>query len=188
MQFSGLNKLVEKLLSYTQRGSVLDLGAGAGGNSIFLARHGFDVTAVDISSEAIEDIRRTAAEASVVVQASVGDIARLEWDRSYDVIVCTMALHYLYARDALNTIRAMQAHTNPGGFNVIATFTKEGDLLKNDPTTERFLADGLEQFRDLYAGWNIHILVEKERKMRKTHSDGTPFINTAVGLIAQKIH
>lgn len=185
--FNKVSKLVENLLGYIQSGSVLDLGSGAGGNSVFLAQHGFSVEAIDISPEAIDELNRRTAEVGVSVRTSVGNIASMKWGRSYDVIICTFALHFLHTRDALDTIRAMQTHTSPGGFNVVAVFTKEGDLIKNDPNTERFLASGHEQFRNLYAGWNLHTLSEKETRLRKKREDGTPLTNMFVGLIAQKV-
>ncbi|MDG4819372.1 methyltransferase domain-containing protein [Micromonospora sp. WMMD956] len=37
--------------------SALDLGYGAGGDTVWLARHGSQVTAVDISSAAVERVR-----------------------------------------------------------------------------------------------------------------------------------
>ena len=37
-----------------RRGRALDLACGAGRNSLFLARHGFEVTGIDVSSEALK--------------------------------------------------------------------------------------------------------------------------------------
>ena len=42
------------------RGRALDLACGAGRNSLFLARHGFEVTGIDVSSEGL---KRAAAKA-----------------------------------------------------------------------------------------------------------------------------
>ena len=43
-----------------RRGRALDVACGAGRNSLFLARHGFEVTGIDVSSEAL---KRAAASA-----------------------------------------------------------------------------------------------------------------------------
>ena len=60
-------------------GQALDLGAGEGRNSLWLARHGWTVTAVDGSSVALDRMRAAAdAEGLSVspVQADLGDFLR----------------------------------------------------------------------------------------------------------------
>ena len=42
------------------RGRALDLACGAGRNSLFLARHGFEVTGIDVSSEGLKRAAATA--------------------------------------------------------------------------------------------------------------------------------
>ena len=66
----------------------MDLGAGDGRNAIWLARRGWDVTAVDFSQVAIDRGRALAAAAGVDLRWEVADF--LEWapgDRSYDLVV-----------------------------------------------------------------------------------------------------
>ncbi|HZU34891.1 MAG TPA: class I SAM-dependent methyltransferase [Gemmataceae bacterium] len=53
----------------------LELGCGTGTNAVWLARHGFRVTAVDLSHQAIAQARRKAALAAVTVDFRVGDLA-----------------------------------------------------------------------------------------------------------------
>ncbi|TSD58026.1 class I SAM-dependent methyltransferase [Aeromicrobium piscarium] len=53
-------------------GRALDLGAGEGGDAIWLARQGWQVTAVDISRVALDRAARAAAEAGI-------DAERIEW-------------------------------------------------------------------------------------------------------------
>jgi ubiquinone/menaquinone biosynthesis C-methylase UbiE len=54
----------------------LDLGCGEGQDSLFLARHGFKVTAVDFSTRAIDTARKRAKGAGVADQTTfvVGDL------------------------------------------------------------------------------------------------------------------
>ena len=52
----------------------IDVGCGAGTDAIFLARYGFEVTAVDLSSKAIEIASARAVEANVKVNWLVSNI------------------------------------------------------------------------------------------------------------------
>lgn len=58
-------------------GRAIDLGCGTGANAIFLAQHGFEVTAVDFAEAAIEKARQRADEAGVQVDFVVDDLTNL---------------------------------------------------------------------------------------------------------------
>jgi SAM-dependent methyltransferase len=55
----------------------LDLGCGTGTNSIYMARHGWDVTGIDFVPRAVTVAKRKAAEAQVSTRLMVGDVTRL---------------------------------------------------------------------------------------------------------------
>ena len=55
-------------------GRVLDIGCGEGGDAIWLAQHGWQVTAVDISTVAVERARRAGAAAGVTVEWQCHDV------------------------------------------------------------------------------------------------------------------
>jgi len=59
-------------------GRALDLGCGSGRNSIYLARHNWDVTGIDMVRGAVAAARQKAAAAGVVVQLIEGDVTRLQ--------------------------------------------------------------------------------------------------------------
>ena len=52
----------------------LELGCGTGANAVWLAQQSFDVTAVDLSTLAVERARRRADEAGVSVRFLVADV------------------------------------------------------------------------------------------------------------------
>lgn len=58
-------------------GHALDLACGTGRNALWLAQHGWSVTAVDGSSAAIETLRRRAGHLSVTVDAQVADLEKV---------------------------------------------------------------------------------------------------------------
>jgi 2-polyprenyl-3-methyl-5-hydroxy-6-metoxy-1,4-benzoquinol methylase len=68
-------------------GRALDLGAGDGRNAIWLAEHGWKVTAVDFSQVALDRARSRAAASGVEVEWQLADL--LDWSpdaRLYDLV------------------------------------------------------------------------------------------------------
>jgi SAM-dependent methyltransferase len=59
-------------------GNALDLGCGTGTNAVYLTRHGWDVTAIDMVGSAIRAARRRAAAAGVTPRLLQGDVTRLD--------------------------------------------------------------------------------------------------------------
>lgn len=64
-------------LADTAGGRVLDLGAGTGRVAVELAAHGFDVTAVDLDADLLEELERRAHERGVQVQTVAADMSAL---------------------------------------------------------------------------------------------------------------
>ena len=72
---AGPNRFVaEALGAVPARGRALDLACGEGRNAIWLAAHGWQVTAVDYSAVALDRARRLAAERQVAVEWIEADL------------------------------------------------------------------------------------------------------------------
>src|SRR5262245_8879542 len=56
---------------------MIELGCGSGINAVWLAQQGFDVTAVDLSSLAIDRANRRAADTSMAVRFILADVLAL---------------------------------------------------------------------------------------------------------------
>jgi SAM-dependent methyltransferase len=106
------------LLSGLAPGRALDLASGDGRNAIWLARQGWDVTAVDFSSVALERARRSADAAGVNVDWVLADLTG--WrpaPRSFDLVV-VMFLHL--PRDERRPVYAAAADAvAPGGLLLV---------------------------------------------------------------------
>lgn len=61
-------------------GRVVELGCGTGTNALFLAEHGFDVTAFDLSPTAIEMAQKRAEAANLDIQFQVADLVQFDQD------------------------------------------------------------------------------------------------------------
>ena len=97
----------------------LDLACGLGGNALFLAGQGLDVTAWDSSAVAISGLEQRAAAAGVSIRAERRDVvARPPTADGFDVIVVS---HFLERSLCPALMRALR----PGGLLFYQTFTRE---------------------------------------------------------------
>ena len=97
--------LAEHHLLFPKHARVLSLGEGEGRNAVFLARHGYDVTAIDSSAEGMRKLSRLAAQGGVLVSQRLEDVTRADLGKSrWDGIVSIFChlpsgdRHALYAR------------------------------------------------------------------------------------------
>jgi tellurite methyltransferase len=106
-------------------GVALDLGAGEGRNALYLARHGFSVVAVDIASSGLQKLAETASRDKLDITTQLADIATLELNRDYDLIIAVAVLHFLSKAQSRYLLKQMKAHTSSGGLNVVSVFTED---------------------------------------------------------------
>ncbi|PCI18911.1 hypothetical protein COB64_04565 [Candidatus Wolfebacteria bacterium] len=178
--------IVKNILKHIESGNAIDLGAGQGRNSLFLASHGFSVEAVDSSSVAIQKIKEQSKKENIKIDAHVSDISELELSKEYDAIISTLVLHHLASDKAISLIENIKEHTKVGGVNVITLFTKEGDFYTIDKEKGTFYADR-GQLKDMYSDWEIIEYFEREGKAHAKKSDGSPMFNISAGILAKKI-
>lgn len=119
-------QFLRQIVGRLRVGKALVLAAGEGRNAVFLARQGFDVTAVDVSAKGLEKCRALAAEHGVTVHTIVADLDTFSmgsghWDLITD----------FYYHDTALYSRVMQG-LKPGGFFVLQNFSTE------QPATNRF--------------------------------------------------
>ncbi|MFO7594073.1 MAG: methyltransferase domain-containing protein [Pseudomonadota bacterium] len=97
-------------------GKALDLAAGSGGNALFLARHGLETEAWDISSVAMERLATAAATAGLTIGTGIRDIINNPPQaQQFDVIVVCRFLHRPLCPQITDALR-------PGGLLFYQTF------------------------------------------------------------------
>ena len=74
-------------------GRALDIGCGAGTDSVFLAQQGWEVTSLDFVPKALEFTEQRAREAGVSVTAVEADITAWEPPHTYDLVLDHGLLH-----------------------------------------------------------------------------------------------
>ena len=103
------NTFVADRLAGREPGVGLDLASGEGRNAIWLAKRGWEMTAVDFSSVAIERGLGHSAEVEFVV----ADVLNWQPDRSYDLVL--VAYLHLVLADFEPLIRRAATWLRPGG-------------------------------------------------------------------------
>jgi 2-polyprenyl-3-methyl-5-hydroxy-6-metoxy-1,4-benzoquinol methylase len=164
---------------------VLDVGCGEGKNAAFLAGHGAEVSAIDVSAAAIRNAKMAWPELDRVAW-EVADISALKLTSdSYDVVVLYGILHCLDSADEVRAIieRLGQA-TRAGGYHVVCAFNDRRQELHAHPGFSPTLLKH-EAYLDLYRGW--HHLFATDTDLYETHPhNNIPHTHSMTRIIAQK--
>ncbi|WP_250035077.1 class I SAM-dependent methyltransferase [Paractinoplanes maris] len=99
-------------------GRALDLGCGEGGDAIWLARRGWQVTAADISGVALARAQQHADDAGVTVDWQKRDLLTDFPEGRYD-LVSAQFLHFWGEFDRESILRKAAAAVAPGGILLI---------------------------------------------------------------------
>jgi ubiquinone/menaquinone biosynthesis C-methylase UbiE len=119
------NRFILARLGDVRGRTVLDLGCGAGENSIYFAQRGARCVAVDCAPGMVDAALRLAKRYGVTIEGRVADASKLDFpDASADVVYAANFLHHVDPEPALREIHRV---LKPGG--VAATW----DPLRHNP-------------------------------------------------------
>jgi SAM-dependent methyltransferase len=136
-------------------GTALDLACGLGGNALFLARRGLQVTAWDFSEVAIERLHQQARSLGLALTAELRDVEREELpEAAFDVIVVS---RFLTRRLADAIVAALR----PGGLLYYQTYTR-AKLTESGPNNLDYLLEDNELLR-LFAALRLRYYREDDR-------------------------
>lgn len=115
-----VNPLLVETAAPLDPGAALDLGCGAGGDTLWLARQGWSVTAVDISATAVERIRERARDLGLAdrVTAERHDLASSFPAGRFD-LVSAQYFHTPFPLTRDRVLRTAARALRPGGFLLI---------------------------------------------------------------------
>lgn len=97
---------------------ILEVGVGMGGDSIFLAKKGAYVTAVDFTKEALDELRRTANSLKIKIETVQVDARKLPFkENSFDIVFHQGFLEHF--TNPLEMLLEQKRVLKPGGLLVV---------------------------------------------------------------------
>lgn len=131
--------------------SALELGCGTGDCSIYLAQHGWRVTAVDFVSKPLDKARAKADTAGVsvnFVEADVTQLSRAGIGDGYPLIVDNGCLHNMSDNDRDAYVREVSAVAAPDARLLVVAFVPGGRVGVRG-------VDSAEMERRFTGGWTL---------------------------------
>lgn len=148
------NPFLKKHIRLLPKGKALDIGAGEGRNTVFLAQHGFEVDAVDISKVGLKKAQKLAREIRVKINTIYTNLNTYQIEKEkYDLIA-----NFYFLRRGL--IPKIKKGLKKGGRVIFETYTLEQKNVGTEgPKDPKYFLKPNELLR-LFKGF--HILYYRE--------------------------
>lgn len=180
------NELVERAVEHAPERSAptaIDVGAGEGRDSVYLAAHGFDVTAVDVAPNGLEKAERLAAERGVDIEVAQADVNTLALATPVDVFYSIGTIQYLRPENRSEQFTHFKARTNPGGVHALFAFVYRDDIPPAPDWGENEYYYAESELDEYYADWER---LYAEDLVFDDDSGGEPHRHAAVEAIYRK--
>ncbi len=128
---------------------LVDLCCGSGTDAVFLARHGFHVTGIDIAPTALSLAQQKAREAGVSVQWLLADILALPKLKPFDVIYDRGCYHVVRDQGLAAYLETVRRLSHPGTQLLLLAARQDELTRDSDPagvTEEEIRYDFLSRF------------------------------------------
>ena len=122
--------LIVKNIKFNETTEVMDLGAGTGLLSYFIAPHVAKIIAVDNSPSMLDEFKNKASEFDSETEIMAADISTDDLGRTFDGIISSMTIHHVEDTKAL--FSKLYAMLNENGFIAIADLDTENGSFHSD--------------------------------------------------------
>ncbi|MGD8441179.1 MAG: class I SAM-dependent methyltransferase [Holophagae bacterium] len=162
------NRFLVEEVTDLKPGTALDLGAGEGRNAIWLAEHGWTVTAVDFSDVALDKARRIAAERGVGLEIVRADLTAYVPEPKVFDLVLALYLHLPWREMTTVVERAGRAVAPGGTFLLIGHDRSNLDHGRGGPRSPEVLYTA-DQITELLSGMRIEHAGTRRRPVTTDH-------------------
>lgn len=156
--------LAVKALRYIKNGKrLLDIGCGEGADSVFYAKKGFHVTAIDKNKIYLKRFRAFKKDNALSnISIHFADATNYKYPKKfYDVISCLLVICCMKRSDFEKIIRPVKEAVKPGGFIVVSARNYLDPEFKDYSTTEKMIEPNT--FRKKEDCCKIAYFIEKYR-------------------------
>jgi tellurite methyltransferase len=157
------NERLIKVTSSLSGGKALDLACGLGGNSLYLAKKGFQLKAYDISDVAIQHLDKLAKKLQLPIDANISDLTNwkeLDFvNQKFELVVMT----YYLDRSLLPIVKSV---VKEDGFCFMETYFSSLKKKERD-ISERFKLRPQELLNE-FSDWQILYYEENEEEGKQT--------------------
>lgn len=169
-------KKYQNIISNIVDKKAIDLGCGFGQDTLWLINHGFDVTSVDFSKKALDELKEMIPNAKVL---NLDIESGLPFEHSsVSLINANLSIHYFDMNKTIEIFDSIYEILKSGGLFIGRVNSDKNDY-KNDDTIEvesNYFYDPIkkqhkrlfnqEQFDILTKKWNI-VLLNEDQTVRK---------------------
>ncbi len=156
---------------FLEQGTALDVACGRGRNALYLAKQGYQVTAIDYSQVALQQLQDQATKRQLQLSTIQVDL-ELAPDLPADQFDLVINFYYLHRP----LLPALQNLVKPGGLMIMRTFSNAGDFEPCRLKPEMVLAK--DELKAIFNGWQILAYEEGIEASKKGGS--------LVGIVARK--
>ncbi|MFD0698270.1 methyltransferase domain-containing protein [Paenibacillus sp. GCM10027628] len=164
-------------------GYAVDLGAGEGRDSVYLAQQGYEVLAVDLAPAGLDKVKSLAKEFSVRLDVEEADINDFQPQQAVNLLYTIGALQYVRPDRRWEQFANWKANTVAGGLHVLFAFNDHPDVLVAPDWGRNEYLYALGELQTYYADWE---LLYVEEYIFDCQSSGIPHQHAATVLIARK--
>ncbi len=143
------NPFLKRHIALLPGGKALDIATGEGRNAVFLAQHGSDVDAVDISKMGLKKVRKLAQEAGIKIHTLHADLDTFKIkEEEYDLIT-----NFYFLKRSL--IPKIKKGLKRGGKVIFETYILEHrNLATSGPKQAKYFLKSNELLR-LFKGFRV---------------------------------
>lgn len=170
--------------------AVLDLGAGEGRNSFFLASSGFNVVSVEPSKVGAEKILRKAQNEKLNIQVYNSEFLSVSNELSeMGLVVALTSLEHMEYSEIGQTVSEIKRILRPGGYVYILVFTEDDPGFKKDINNASECSLFIKHYfkknelKELFSDFNI---LEYNEYMKKDTTHGPVHYHGKAKLFARK--
>jgi cyclopropane fatty-acyl-phospholipid synthase-like methyltransferase len=195
------NPVLEKFINIIPKGKALDIGAGEGRNSIFLAQHDFAVEALDKIPEGLEKCQNLAKETGLHINTIVQDVRNFDFQKEkYSLILAVASLDFLKKTEIEIIFNKIKKSLVENGFIFLSVFSTNDPLFRKlkersfkEIEENTFFMPKIDTIRHFFTrkeiteAFNTFEVVYTEEKDIEDKSHDQPHFHSIIEFLARKM-